>query len=417
MDYQEAIQYIHLTPKFSRESGNKLFLKLLQVCGHPEKELNCIHIAGTNGKGSTAIMLSEILQESGYKTGLYTSPYIERYNERIQINGTPIPDEALAEIITELKTIIERYHTPIPEFALGTAAAFCWFARRKVDVVVLETGLGGRLDATNVIEKNLVSVITAIGLDHTQYLGDTVTKIAAEKCGIIKKDCPTVSYPLQNNEVWDVIKEFTSNLNSELEIAEIPELQPEGMRLNGKDYLLGLKGNFQIYNAATVVKTIEVLKKQGLKIPDSAVDVGLRRAKNPARYEQFGQNVFLDGAHNPQAIRALWETLEQTKQPVYLCTAMMEDKDYLDCVSFLAKRVKGVVTTTLSMPRCCPAEVLAKAYQESGAEEVYVKNCPQEALEKALELANRGGIVCICGSLYLAGEVRPYLRKLVTEKG
>ena len=413
MTYQEAIQYIHQTPKFGRELGNQLFLRLLEKYHHPQKDLKYIHIAGTNGKGSTAIMLSEILQAAGYKTGLFTSPYIERYNERIRIDGTPIPDEILADITSEMKEMIETYDTPIPEFALGTAIAFRWFSQEKVDIVILETGLGGRLDATNVIEKSLVSVITAIGLDHTQYLGDTLAKIAEEKCGIIKKNCPVVSYPIQEEEVWNVLKKNAEKKQAPLMIAELPEKTKNGMRLNNKKYPLGLEGEFQIYNAATAVKTIDVLRSQGYTITDSAVVSGLEKAKNPARFEKFGEHIILDGAHNPQAFTALLDSLQEINRPIYFCTAMMEDKDYQDCVAILAKHATAVITTQLDMPRCCSATTLAEEYRKQGISKAYADPNPKEAVEKALALAGAKGLVCICGSLYLAGELRPYLRKIV----
>ena len=412
MNYQEAIQYIHQTPKFCRESGNELFLKLLEKYDNPHHDLNYVHIAGTNGKGSTASMLSEILQASGYKTGLFTSPYIERYNERIQIDGVPIPDKTLAQIITELKEIIETYQTPIPEFALGTAVAFRWFLQEKVDIVILETGLGGRLDATNVIQKPLVSVITTIGRDHTQYLGDTLAKIAEEKCGIIKRDCPVVSYPIQEEEVWRVLRKYAEKMNSSLMVAELPQETEHGMTLNDITYALGLKGSFQIYNAATVVKTVEALNLKGYHIPSSAIVSGLKNAKNPARFETFGRNIILDGAHNKQAFCALWDSLKETGKPVCLCTAMMEDKDYKECVSVLAKHLTAVIATQLDMPRCCSASALADEYKKQGASNVYIEPNPKDAVNKALALAGDDGLVCICGSLYLAGQLRPFLKQL-----
>lgn len=411
MNYQEAISYIHQTPKFSRELGNRLLKKLLMYCGNPEQKLKFIHIAGTNGKGSTAVMLSEILQSAGYKTGLFTSPYIERFNERIRINGESIPDESLAHIISGLKNTIETYDAPVSEFALDTAAAFCWFYQQNVDFVVLETGLGGRLDATNVIPESMVSIITTIGLDHTQYLGTTYTEIAAEKCGIIKENCPVVSYPVQEEEVWEVLRQFTDKNNADLSIAEIPEPMENGMVLQGEYYPLGLKGEFQLYNAATVIKTIDVLREQGVKISELAVKEGLKKARNSARFERFGSQIILDGAHNPQAVLSLCQTLHAYNRPIYFCTAMMEDKDYIECTSILAKYAKGVVTTEVDMPRCCPSEILVEELKKHGMEEVRSVKSPQDALHEALSLAGGDGLVCVCGSLYLAGILRPYLQK------
>ena len=181
MNYEETLIYIHNTPKFARTLGNDLLKKLLKKLGNPQKDLKFIHIAGTNGKGSAAVMLSQILINCGLKVGLYTSPYIERFNERIRINGEEIPDDILADIATRIRETIEKYDTPVSEFALDTAIAFEYFKSQKCDIVVLETGLGGRLDATNVIDKSIVSVIMSIGFDHTQYLGETIEEITAEK--------------------------------------------------------------------------------------------------------------------------------------------------------------------------------------------------------------------------------------------
>ncbi len=409
MNYTEALQYIHQTPKFSRELGNQLLEKLLIYCGNPEKKLKFVHIAGTNGKGSTAIMLSKILHESGYKTGLFISPYIERFNERIQLNNTVIPDKDLAEIITMLKAKIERYETPVSEFALDTAAALCWFERNKPDIVILETGLGGRLDATNIIPENLVSVITRIGLDHTQYLGETYAAIAREKCGIIKQHSPVVSYPLQEEEALAVIMEEAQKKSCPLYIADVPTPTKEGMQLNHVTYPLGLQGEFQIYNAATVLKTIQVLQNQGWHISDDAIFHGLKHAQNPSRFEQIGDRIILDGAHNPQAIQELCMALKKKNRPIYFCVAMMEDKDYAACVEILSKYAQGVVVTELPMPRCCSTETLASAFHNNKMEEVAKEKVPEQALRRMLSMAPKNGIICICGSLYLAGTLRPYI--------
>ncbi len=409
MNYEETLAYIHQTPRFSRELGNKLLLKLLSYCGNPHEQLPCIHIAGTNGKGSMAIMLSKILIAAGYRVGLFTSPYIERFNERIQINGKQIPDYVLAEIITDLKEKIENYDAPVSEFALDTVAAFCWFHREQIDVVVLETGLGGRLDATNVIPENLVSIIGSIGLEHTQYLGDTYEKIAAEKCGIIKEKCPVISYPIQKDTVKTVIQQVAKKKNAPLHITPMPKQGNSGVILNGREYQLGLQGEFQIYNAATVYQAIEVLRSQGYKISESAVKSGYLSAHNPARFERFDSKIILDGAHNPSAIISLKKSLEMFKKNIWFCIAMMEDKDIDACVSLLQDCAKGIVITEIPIARCCPGERLKEICKSHGIEEVYIEKQPYNAIEKALSLAGKEELICICGSLYLAGEVRPYL--------
>ncbi len=408
MNYQEAIEYIHQTPKFSRVLGNTMLEKLLMHLGNPQKNLRIVHIAGTNGKGSTASMLAEILKEAGYRCGLFTSPYIERFNERIRINGEEIPDEELAKLITKLRTTIEEQNAPVSEFALDTAAAFCWFAEQKCDYVVLETGLGGRLDATNVVEKPLVTVLTAIGMDHMQYLGNSLEEIAEEKCGIFKDGCPVVSYPLQDPVVLGVISKTADKMNASLHIAKTPVSLDGKMQWNNDFYELGLEGEFQIYNGATVLETVEVLREQGVLIPESAVVFGLKNAKNMARFERFGDQIVLDGGHNVPAGKALVRSLKEKKKQIWFCIAMMEDKDWAGFLRELIPVAQGIVVTEIPMPRCCNADTLADYLRKEGVYTECEPN-PFAAIEKTIELAGEEGLVCICGSLYLAGQVRPFL--------
>lgn len=411
MNYKETIEYIHSTPKFARELGNNLLKKLLDNLGNPQNDLKFIHIVGTNGKGSTAVMLGEILKRSGYKTGLYTSPYIEVFNERIKINGEPIPDSDLAEIVTNIRGVIEENDTPVSEFALDTAAAFCYFKKMECDIVVLETGLGGRLDATNVIKENLATVVTSIGLDHTEYLGDTISQITREKCGVFKKNCPIVCYPDLQKDSIDVIEEEARKTNSDIYYAYMPMFTDNGIIYNKKEYSLGLNGVFQRYNAATVIETIEYLnKKTEFKIPEKAIEDGLKEVKHPARFEKFGENIILDGGHNIDAMISLCKTLKELDKPIYLCIAMMEDKDYKKCVEIISDITTKAIVTQIDMPRCCPAEKLAKVFNDNLISTEIIKNY-KDALFKGIEIS-KNGILCICGSLYLAGKVRPLLKNL-----
>lgn len=413
MDYKETIAYIHAMPKFSRKLGNTMLRRLLECLGNPQDELRFIHIAGTNGKGSVAAMLAKILSCAGFKTGLFTSPYIERFNERIRIGDQQISDTELSEIVTGIRNVIEKEKTEISEFALDTAVAFCYFAKEKCDLVVLETGLGGRLDATNVISKNLVTVLTAIGLDHTQYLGDTIEKITAEKCGIFKPGCPVVSSPGQEVEVCRVIRQYADEKNVPLFFAAMPEWEDQKVLYGGHIYQLGLEGTFQAENAAVVIEAVQQLRKQGFIISEEALRRGLAETKHVARFERFGGNIILDGGHNPQAAEKLCESLRQLKKPVYFCTAMMEDKDYIHCAEIFAEIAAGAITTQIDMPRCCHAQNLAFAFEKYGVRAIPVTD-PEKAVLKALKMAEKNGIVCICGSLYLAGNLRPFLKKMFT---
>lgn len=410
MKYNQAIKYIHQTPKFSRVLGNDLLRALLEKMNNPHKELSFIHIAGTNGKGSAAAMISQILTESGFRVGLYTSPYIMRYNERIKINGADITDEDLADEATLVRDIIKKYDTPVSEFALGTAMAMDYFNKNKCDFVVLETGLGGRLDATNVIERPLLSVIMSIALDHTQYLGGTIPEITREKCGIIKKDCPTVVYPDIQSDALEIIKEVCAEKNSKLYVSKPPEIEKDNdFSYDGKQYTLALSGEFQKYNAAAVLTAIKALRKMGYDIPDAAVDKGLKTAVNPARFERLDCGIVLDGAHNPSAAAALAQTVRKSGKKAALCVAMMLDKDITEvCGEFLRMNPEFVVATQLSdMPRCAEAEAVAAEFIRHGIKTEVTKS-PLAAARRMIEYTrNRDDIIpIVCGSLYLCGEIR-----------
>lgn len=411
MDYNEALNYIHSTPKFSRVLGNDLLSKLLDKLGNPQDKLKFIHIAGTNGKGSTAIMLAEILMLSGLRVGLFTSPYIECFNERIRVNGEVIPNDALAEITTNIKATIERFDTPVSEFALDTAIAFEYFYKEKCDIVVLETGLGGRLDATNVIKTNVASVLTAIGLDHTQYLGNTIAEITAEKCGIIKGGSPTVLYPIQDKEVIPVVEDFCHDKNSDLIIADIPDIKGGNEFVyKNVSYTLSLGGDFQKYNASTAIEVILHLRTVGYNISDFAIKQGLLNASNPARFELLSSGVILDGAHNPPAITALCDSLKNMGKRVNLSIAMMEDKDISKCISLLSKIASSVIVTEIDMPRCASAEYLKAEFSKFGVSAV-VEKSPTEAVSILIKSTKPDEIACVCGSLYFAGIVRKHFNK------
>ncbi len=411
MDYQETLVYIHQTPKFSRQLGNAMLKKLLAHLENPQDTLDFIHVAGTNGKGSVSIMLAEILKNAGLKVGLFTSPYLERFNERIQINRTPIADETLAAIVTAIRQCIESHDAPVSEFALDTAAAFCYFARQKCDIVVLETGLGGRLDATNVIAAKRAAVLTAIGMDHMQYLGNTIEKITLEKCGIIHPNTPVISAPAQETSVQSTLLTYAEAHHAPVYFAEEPQPDGQGVLYRGQRFSLGMEGTFQAYNAATALETVRILRNQGLSIPDAAIKQGLLDAKSAARFERFSDFIILDGGHNAPAAAALFSALEALKKPVYFCIAMMEDKDCQSYLEILSPLALGAVFTQIDMPRCSDCQKLAGIFQEKSIPAVTEPNF-QIAVQKAIALAKESdALLCICGSLYFAGKVRPYLKK------
>lgn len=407
MNYKEALKYIHSIPKFRRPLGNANLSRLLKALENPQQKLKFIHIAGTNGKGSTAAMLGEILARSGYRTGLFTSPFIEVFNERIRINGEYISDSNLAMYAERVKTAMEKSNSPVSEFAFITAMAFLYFCECKCDIVVLEVGMGGALDATNVIEDSLISIICSIGLDHTQYLGNTIEEIAREKCGIIKENGYVVSYP--KGIAADIIQKTAQKRNARLVFAEKTEKTDDGFKYKGRKYALSLKGEFQPQNAAVVLEAVEALRHLGFDVSENSVRDGLINTKWAARFEFISDNVIIDGGHNPDGMRALRRSLTALGRDIILVVAMMADKDYESCIREIAPAAKAVVATELNMPRCLRAQAVADIIRSMNIP-VTVNTDPHGALDAAMRFSG-DNIICVCGSLYLAGEVRKKICK------
>lgn len=402
MNYKNALAFIHSIPKFRRPLGNANLSKLLAYFDNPQKQLSFIHIAGTNGKGSTAAMTAEILKRAGFKTGLFTSPFIETFNERIRIDGELISDSELALYTGRVKTAMEKNNAPVSEFAFVTAMALLYFYDKQCDFVVLEVGMGGALDATNIIDTSLVSVICKIGLDHTQYLGNTIEEIAREKCGIIKEGGAVVSYP--NGRTDKITASYAAEKGASLTVAETPEITKNGFIYKGEEYPLSLKGSYQPQNAAVVIEVIEALRSKGIKIPPSTVRKGLANTHWAARFEYIGDRLIIDGGHNLDGIRALKRSLLDLKRDIVLVIAMMEDKDYNNCIREIAPIAKAVFATELDMPRCLSADKIADIARGMNIP-VYVNNNPEDAVKEALTFGESCA-VCVCGSLFLAGEVR-----------
>ena len=387
MDYKETLKYINDTPKFSKILGNDDLKKLLEKLGNPQDKTKFIHVAGTNGKGSVSSMIASILRASGKNVGLYTSPFIEVFNERIQINGENISDEDLAEIATRVKKEIDALGVEISVFAQITAMAFLYFAEKKCDVAVLETGLGGRLDATNVIPPPILTVITKIGLDHTEYLGDTIKKIAKEKCGIIKSGSKVITTCCQEKEALSVIENTCKEKGVPLFIAD-----------RDSGYSLSLSGEYQKENGS-----IAVLGAKTLGISEEHIKAGLLSAKWIARFEYLKDNLILDGGHNPDGVEALIKSLKSLHKPVHFVIAMMQDKDIADVCSKIKDFAKSVTVTEVKMPRCEKAEKLAEFFNSAIIEKDSIK-----AIENTLSNVQENELVCVCGSLYLAGEIRSH---------
>ncbi len=407
MNYNEALSYIHSLLVFGSRPGLERITQLLDKLGNPQNKLKFIHVAGTNGKGSTCTMLSEIYKSAGYKTGLYTSPYIVDFRERMQINGEYIPEDDLARLTQNVKdTGIE-----VTEFEFITALALLWFCEQDCDLVVLEVGLGGRFDATNVINNPLCSVIMKIDYDHTAVLGDTIEQITNEKCGIIKEGSPVVSYPLQEIDALKVILSHNENtVIPETDKLHIISSDITGNRFiyNNKEYKTRLIGEHQVYNAVTVIETVKAV---GLEVDEKNIVTGIENAKIPARLELISQTpiVFLDGAHNPNGADALSAFMENYNGEICAVVGMMKDKN---CDGFLKKVLKfckSVVTVTVKENlRTATAEELAEIAKQY-CNDVVTAPDYLSAINLISEKSKNQDPVFVFGSLYLAGGLRDIL--------
>jgi len=422
MNVNEAIDYIHSVCWKGSVPGLGRTQELLRRIGNPEKKLKFVHIAGTNGKGSTAAMTASILRKAGYRTGLYTSPYIYRFHERMQIDGEQIADEDLVEVTEFVKPHAEAMAECPTEFELVSCIAFEYFARKKCDIVVLEVGMGGALDSTNVIEVPEVAVITNIGLDHTDYLGDTVEKIAATKAGIFKEGGSAVVYR-GSPSVEKVYETVCAQRNMTLRKADFDGLKLKAHSLEGqvfdcghrKDLVLPLLGDHQLHNASVVLSVIDTLIDKGWRISEQNIRDGLRDVSWPGRFDIVSRDPLfvIDGGHNPQCIEALVKNIRDylTGRTVIALTGVLADKDYGDMYKPVMPLVKEFVCITPPNPRRLIAAELAAHLQEKGAVAT-----PCDSIEKgvrtALKKAGKDGVVLCFGSLYTIGDIRNALLSL-----
>lgn len=419
MNYKEALEYIHGISWTFCKPGLERIATLCKALGDPQKKLKFIHVAGTNGKGSTSAMLDSILREAGYKTGLFTSPYIRTFNERMRVGGENISERELSEITAYVRPFADAMTDKPTEFELISAIAFEYFSRNNCDVVVLEAGMGGRLDSTNVIDSALLSIITGIALDHTAFLGDTVEKIAAEKAGIIKSGCP-VLFGGENEAAERVIRERAAEMNATFCKVDRSSLVIHSQTLDGtlfdfedyKDMHICMLGSYQPRNAATVLSAVELLKAQGLNIPESAVSRGLEVTRWQARFEVISKEplVIFDGAHNPEGIAAAVESIQHYfgDNRVYALTGVLRDKDYNIIATDIAKVASRAFTLTPDNPRALSAEEYAEVLNEKGVEATPYPDI-ESALSAAREAARREGVPLICmGSLYLYSSIIDY---------
>ena len=415
MNYEQAMEYIHAVQWAGHKPGLTRTRTLLAALGDPHRQLRFVHVAGTNGKGSTAAMLASCLHAAGYRVGLYTSPFINRFNERLQVDGEQIPDETLVRLVEQVRPAADAMTDVPTEFEIITALGMLYFAQERCDIVVLEVGLGGTLDSTNVIEAPECAVITALGMDHVRELGPTLGDIAAAKAGILKPGCPAVSYG-GAPEADAVLAARAAALGVPLTQVDFSTLRVESGSLDAvtfsydglKGVRLPLIGSYQPRNAALAITVLRVLRGRGWDIPEQAIRTGLETVCWPGRFELLRRSpaFLLDGSHNAHGMRATVQSLRDRfpGQKFVFLVSIMADKDVDEMLALLAPLARQFVTVAACTPRAMPAGTLA--------EQIRARGCVAEAaasieagVARAVELGGDGP-VCALGTLYFSGDVR-----------
>ncbi|MGL4108239.1 bifunctional folylpolyglutamate synthase/dihydrofolate synthase [Clostridium sp. LP20] len=434
MRYEEAMEYIHKVGNFGSNYGLERTYRILEILDNPQEKIKLIHVAGTNGKGSTTAIITSLLRGKGFKVGMYTSPFLEEFEERIQINGLNIPKDKLGILMDKLKdavdkVIAEGYSHPT-EFEVITCLMFLYFYEENVDYGVIEVGLGGRLDSTNVI-RPILSVITSISFDHTNILGNTLGEIASEKAGIIKSNIPVVIYP-QEEEAFKVIEKKAKEMSSKLDVIDKSKGRFLGVVDEGKIYQLveieresgvyniklPLLGEHQITNLLVALRAYELICDiEGLEIKNEEIADSIYKVKWIGRLEIMDRNpmIVIDGAHNIQGIKMLKENVERyfKYKNIYLLLGILADKQVKDMIKVITPMAKRVYALTPHSDRAELCEDLKKEV------EIYNNNCIalesyDEALERVLLEAEEDDLVLISGSLYMIGDMRKKIRELIS---
>jgi len=420
-----GIQWLYSFDKYGWKFGLERVSLLLQRLGDPQKDLRCVHVAGTNGKGSVCQYIASVLEAAGYRVGVYTSPHLQLFSERVVIDSVPISGEEIDHFVSVVRPVVERMIAegePPTFFEITTALAFLYFKEKKVDYAVVEVGLGGRFDATNVIVP-LVSVITNIALDHTDILGDTAGKIAAEKAGIIKDRVPVVT--AASGEALPVIRKIASTHSSPLTVigegrwTRVAHSQAsQEFRVQGelREYTISTKllGLYQGQNVAVALAALDQLQLQGVFIADQAIHEGIQKAFNPGRMEIVADEplVILDGAHNPHGMAMLRRTLEEDfpKRRIVLVLGICYDKDIRRMLEIIVPMSSRLILTKSSNPRACdPRKLLEIAKSLAKDREIVVCEAVPMALGTAMDIAGKKDLICVTGSLFTVGEARSYL--------
>lgn len=431
MTYNEAIDYIMSRRKFQKSSGKERIERLLELLGNPHLSLKYVHVVGTNGKGSVSTAMSYILKNAGYKVGLFTSPYIVEFGERIQINNTYISHKDIAELtslIKEKTDLMEKEELYPTVFEVTTVLALLYFAKEGADVVILEAGIGGEHDSTNVIPSPLECIFMSISLDHTEMLGDTVEKISIEKSGIIKKGSAVISYPHkgcefgyipQPGEAVDIIKNKCKSLGCELLLPDTDKLKVISSDIYGSEFIYDslkiktrLCGAHQIANMITAAVAAKKLCDSGFSISDENIVNGIYDFTIPGRMEVISNTplIILDGGHNEGCLRALLSMAEKylSDKKITLLMSFMKDKDYASALNLIAPISENIVFTVTDPIRGEKPEILAET-AEKYSRNICCETDPAEALTKALSLTGKEGVLIVTGSFYLVSDIRNVL--------
>lgn len=415
MSIQNTLEYIHNVSWLGSKPGLSRTYELLEKLGNPHKKLKFVHVAGTNGKGSSCAFISSVLTKAGYKTGLYTSPFINFFNERIRIDGKCIPDEDLERCTDVVRPLAESMSDHPTEFEIITALAMKYFADNNCDIVVLEVGMGGELDSTNVIDTPVCTVITSIGLDHTSQLGNTLAEVASAKAGIIKGG-PVVCYE-RTGDAYDVIAKKCKQTDSHLICADFSAIKNLTLGINGSKFdfaqfdslEIQLVGSYQPYNASLAITALLELRNAGYNITDEDIRTGIRITQWSGRFEVLGKDplFILDGAHNPHGMKAAANSFSSLfgDEKIIFITGAMADKDVDGMFSVITPMADIFYTVTPENPRSMKAEDLASHIRALGADALSCESF-DDAVKKALDRAGKDGIIAALGSLYFSCDIR-----------
>lgn len=421
MTYDEALAKINSRLLFGMRPGLERMERLMEALGNPQNQMKFVHVCGTNGKGTVCALTASVLRESGYRTGLNISPYVLDFRERFQIDGEMISREELAREMDEIWPVVERLDQEgctASEFELVTAVALHWFAKKNCQIAVMEVGMGGLMDATNIIPVPEAAAVMSISLDHTAWLGDTVEQIAREKAGIIKDGGRAALYPEQRPGVREIVESACREHGAQLRVPDLGKIRVLEEGIDGTDFQAdGLTlhtpflGAHQVKNAAVVLEIIGILRERGFSIPDEALVKGFPKTFNPARMEILSRRplCLLDGGHNPGCAQVLRDALERfVPGGKVALMGMMADKDSAAALEILGPLFRKAVTVAPQNPRSLSAEALAEQAGRFCREAVPAGSC-EEALDLALEDLGDEEALVVCGSFYLAGEMRPLL--------